>query len=253
MKNYDFNLINADTDSIMISKNDGSPFSQEEQISLLNELNNLFPEHINWEDDGYFKVVVILKAKNYILLNADNKIKVKGSGMMDQKKEKALKDMINEFIDCLLFDKQHELVNIYHKYIREALDVKDIMRWSAKKTISKPILACRNNPEARLNESKVYDAVSHTDVQEGDKVYLYPNIISTSSTETVMKNGKVKIKTKQEKGLKLASEWNGDHDVDKLIERVYSTIEIFSTVIDMNNFIDYGLKKNKQLLTNFSE
>jgi len=246
---YNFNLINADTDSVMVAKPDGSPFSKEEQVSLLKELNDLFPEHINWDDDGYFETVAVLKAKNYILKTHTGKITLKGSSIKTQQKEPALKEMMLRMIDSLMSTTNETLIDIYNYYIREAMDVQDISRWCAKKTITKPVLECATNVDARLNERKVYDAVKNIPgLQEGDKVYLYPCIISQHEEHKEFKNGNVKTKVIKEVGLKLLEQWDGDHDSEKLIDRVVATTNIFNNLLGDDTFVDYTKSKNKAKL-----
>jgi DNA polymerase elongation subunit (family B) len=239
-------ISNCDTDSISFTT--GNSLSVEERKVILADLNSNFPKSIVFEDDGYFTRAIILKAKNYILFDG-KKIKIKGSGLKDQKKEPALKEMLDAMIGCLVNDKQPNMAGIYNQYIKEACGPQDIMRWSAKKTITKAVLNCATDPDARMNESKPYEAVKDiVGLQEGDKVYLYPCITHERIEQTEQKNGKIKEKHIKETGLKIASAWNGDEDNEKLVERVIATVEIFANVFDTNTFIDYSLKKNKQLL-----
>ena len=65
---------------------------------------------------------------------------------------------------------------------------------------------------------------------------------------TTLKNGKVKEKVIKSVGLKCVEDCSNDVDSEKLIERVYATLDIFKTILDMNQFIDYSLVKNKHLL-----
>jgi len=74
MKTYNFILTNADTDSIMVNKPDGSEFTEQEQHDLLEELNGLFPELINFAPDGYFRKTIVFKAKNYVMFDSDGDI-----------------------------------------------------------------------------------------------------------------------------------------------------------------------------------
>lgn len=248
-----FNLVNCDTDSISFSKKDGEAFSEEEQEILLSELNGLFPKEIKWEHDGIYKKVICLKAKNYILVTNNGKIKLKGSSLRDQKKEAALREMMDKMINLLIQGEEVKLRDVYKTYIREALNPKDIKSWASKKTITKAILNCATDPEARLNERKIYEAVKDIPgLQEGDKVYLYPNIISKQVIKKEQKNGKVKEKVIIESGLKHVDRWNGDHDADKLVERVVATVDIFSGVVDASQFIDYTLVKNRPMLQELS-
>src|ERR1019366_3763204 len=119
---HNFTLINCDTDSIMVSKPDGTPFSNSEQDKLLDELNNLFPKKIHWELEDTFRKVIILKAKNYILQKEDGKITYKGSSLKDQKTETALKEFKYEIIGTIL-DEKFDYVTIYNKYVKEILNL----------------------------------------------------------------------------------------------------------------------------------
>lgn len=74
---YNHILIGADTDSVLINKANGDPWTEEEREEFLNNLNSLFPEKINFEDDGYFAKVIVLKAKNYLLWDG-KKAKIRG-------------------------------------------------------------------------------------------------------------------------------------------------------------------------------
>lgn len=219
---HNFNLINCDTDSIMVNKPNGEQFSQDELTNLLNELNSLYPETIVFEDDGYFQSVIVLKAKNYITYDG-KKIKIKGSGLRDTKREAALREMISKIIDSLLFEETN-LLDIYNRYIKEAMNVTDIKRWAAKKTITASVL----DPQ-RTNEQKVLDALKDSEYSEGDKRWFFFT---------------------EDDSLCLVERFTGSYNRLRLVEKVYKTISIFSSVIDISQFPKYHLKKNKALLEN---
>jgi DNA polymerase elongation subunit (family B) len=217
MKTHNFIISNMDTDSISFCKPDQTPFTEEEQEELLKELNSYFPEKIKWEHDGVYQKVIILKAKNYILYK-NGKASLKGSSLKSSKTEKALKEFMSEIINSLLQD-QNNLVDIYHKYIIQALNVKDINQWASKKTVTESVL----NPE-RTTEQKILDALKGRHIQMGDKYYMYF--------------------TNDDK-LKVVDEWSGDHNTKKLIQRIYNTLNIFKNVIDITQFKKYHLKNKK--------
>lgn len=251
MKTHEFILGPVDTDSISFCKQDMTPFTEEEQTALIEEINSYMPEMIKYAHDGYYKTIVVLKAKNYILVDSNGKIKLKGSSIKDQKKEPALKQLMDEVIECLVSSDTKKIIDIYHKYIIEACNVQDIRRWSTKKTVTKSVLQCRTDPEARLNERKVYDAVKNIrGLQEGDKVYIFPCILTSTKEVTTLKNGKVKEKINKTVGLSLADAWDSNEDKEKLVERVVDTMEIFKNILDTSQFVDYTLVKNKPLLEN---
>lgn len=209
-----FTIVNGDTDSISISL-DGDDLSEEVRQEILDAINALFPEKIRFEDDGYYKSVVVIKTKNYILFDG-KKVKVKGSALKASMKEKALKEFINEVINCLLNDKKDELVKLYNNYIKEIYYLKDITRWSSKKTVTESVL----NPE-RANEQKVLDALDGEEFEQGDKIFVYFD---------------------KDENLRLQDHWKGDHHVEKLFEKLYKTLLIFNTVIEMEQFTKFHLK-----------
>lgn len=230
-----------------------TPFSQEELDFLLNELNEISPEFMIWESDGYWQSCVALKAKNYVLFDGKTKV-VKGSAFKTSSKEVALKELMQVMVDEMLGENNiNTLVKIYKKYVQEAMNVHDIMRWSTKKTISDKILAGRNpKADVRKQELDVWKAIQHEDdIQEGNKIYLYPVILGEEITlgGVSEKTGKpLKDKVKVVTGLKLAKYWDNDHNVEHLISRVFATVKIFKNVLDMDQFIDYSKKKNTPLL-----
>ena len=220
MKVHDFILVNADTDSISFCKKDFSKFDDDELIELLNEVNSLFPEKINFENDGLYKKIIVLKAKNYVLWDG-KKIKTKGSALKATTKEPALRELIDKVINSII-NEQFDIMEIYHEYVKEALDVKDMSRWASRKSITEAIL----NPE-RTNEQKVADALEGEEFQAGDRRYFY---------------------FKSDGSLSLLENFDGDYDKFKLIEKIWKTMQIFSTVLDVTVLPKYHLKTRRKLL-----
>src|ERR1700722_15094932 len=103
--NYNFLIQVTDTDSISVCKADMSAFSEIERKNLLKELNEISPEFMVWDDDGHYKTVIPLKAKNYILQTFDNRITIKGSALKATTKCVALKEFIKQTINYLFEDK----------------------------------------------------------------------------------------------------------------------------------------------------
>lgn len=264
MNTYKFDIGPVDTDSISFCKKDGSPFSKEELNLLLKELNNISPEFMLWEDDGYYEKCIALKAKNYILWDG-NKKTVKGSAFKTSSKEPILKSFMEEIVEYILNDKIDNINDLYIKYIKLAKNPENIEKWATKKTITKPILNCKGYTEQdildkklRRNETEIYDAICGIHVQEGDKVYVYPAILSMNITQQPimrknrktgeMENKGMKDVTEIKYGLKLVQNYNNDADIEHLVKRVYDTLNIFKTILDMGNFTNFSLVKNKGLL-----
>lgn len=246
MPKYDHILTGIDTDALAFCKKDLSPFSDKEHEKMMNELNDIM--YSDWEDDGYFEKFLVIKAKNYVMKEkGSDSVKMKGSSILDQKKEPALREFMNKIIDDLLDTRGKNVVSLYELYIKEAINIEDISRWTTKKSITKKVL----NPQ-RANEQKVLDAVKHTNIQEGDKVWLFTALDGmkqkvVKGEPQFKKNGEPKLE--ENRILKLSSEWNsGEEDKMHYVKRVYNTIKIMENVIDMDQIVKYHNKSNKKLL-----
>lgn len=256
----------TDTDSISFCKKDMSPFLDEELNNLLKNINDISPEFIEWEDDGYYKACITLKAKNYVLWDGKKKT-IKGSAFKTSSKEPAMKEMMNEIVDTLIkTDNKTEIISIYNKYIKESQNVQDIKRWCQKKTITESVMDCAKfdatddeDDSPRKNEMDVWNAVKNEEaIQQGDKIYLYSVYLGKAKRQ---KEKFKKDKTTGEKisqgmvdeeydlyGLRLSKYYNNDVANNKLIKRVYDTMNIFKTILDMDLFPKYHLKGNKEKL-----
>ncbi len=229
MKDHTFLLVAGDTDGIAFKKRDEKPFTDEERKSLVDELNARMDELIRWEDDGVYKTQIVLAAKNYVLekypkdcKKGEATVKFKGNSVKATYKSKVSQRFIQELIECLLKNKKDHIFAIYNRYAEGAFNLTDISDWCSKKTITKAVL----NPE-RTTEQRVLDAIEDADVNEGDKIYVFN-------------------KTKEE--LCLRENFDGTYCVDTLLRKLYDTLSIFGTVIDIDLFPNYTLKKNKELL-----
>ncbi len=224
MENHKFIICNGDTDSIMFCKQDMSPFTKQEQNILLEEINNLLPKEIKFANDGIFKKVICLKAKNYIMVDEKGKVKIKGSSLKSATLEPALKQMLGEFINALLEDKQEILVDIYNKYVKIVRDgISDMKPWAKKMMLSPTTFNSQ-----RKNETKVVDAIKGSEYGSGDRIWLY----CTPNDE-----------------LKLVEKYDGKYCIDTYLEKVFKTTKRFETILPIKElFLNFSLKRNKQKL-----
>lgn len=221
MRTNQFQLTNIDTDSISFCKPNGSPFNKEEIDSLIKDLNSNYEGLIEFADDGYYPVFIVLKSKNYIMVDEKGKRKIKGSSLKSATLEPALKQMLNEFIDALIEDRQQDMVSIYHKYIKMVRDdITDIKPWSKKMQLSPTTFN-----STRANETKVIDAIKGTEYKSGDRIYVY---------------------TTPEDTLRLAEQFDGRYDKATYYEKLFKTTKRFETILPVRDmFLNYSLKKNK--------
>jgi DNA polymerase elongation subunit (family B) len=223
VENNEFTLVNVDTDSFSYSA--GKRLTKEEFDEHIASINSLFDKGISWEDDGQYKAVLVVKAKNYALLSYNKKkpIKIKGSGLKATTKEIALKELNDDVISTLLAKKPDRIFDMYNRYCSEVVrDSIDITRWTSKKTITKAVL----KPE-RTTEQKINDAIQGLDVQEGDKIRVYFD---------------------PEKKVCLEQNYQNDHNTPVLLKKVKKSMQVFENVIGFDLLPDYSLKRNQDLM-----
>ncbi len=240
MPKHNWKLVNIDTDSLSFAKQDDSEWTDAEQEMIFEQINQIM--YSPWEDDGLFDRFVVLKAKNYAMRElGKDKIKIKGSSLIDAKKEPALREMMKKLVTNFI-NKDLDYVSVYHQYLREALDITDISRWAVKKSITEKLI--EGNDTAK---KKVLAALGDRPYQVGDKVYLYNCIDGMiqkieKGEPKFLKSGEPKMI--ENKIVRLSENFDGDYDKIHYVKRVFKTMEIFKNIIDMDQILNYSLKKN---------
>jgi len=218
----DFRLVNADTDSISFEAPEGLSMQ-----NCLAEINALSPKGISWEDDGIYDSFLVVKSKNYAMKRGD-KVTIKGSGLKATMKEPALVKVLEQSIKWLLDGK---VDRVYHNYVNHAYyihkGIDNIKDWCSKKTVTKAVLTPK-----RKQEANILEALAGENIQEGDKYRMF---FETSEKLCLEKNFK------------------GEYDKDRLYEKLYNSIYVLAPVLDMENFLNYKLKRNKKLLEDLNE
>ena len=157
--------------------------------------------------------------------------------------EKLLKEMFNSI---LKEKNKEELLQIYHKYIKEAMNIQDINRWATKKTVTDAVL----KPKTTASQ-KVQDALNKEPFSLGDKVWVYNAIdgmkqdVKKGEPVFYKKTGEPKMI--ENKILKQSKYWSKDEDKYHYIERVYDTAKILSNIINLEDYIPYHKSKQKHL------
>jgi DNA polymerase elongation subunit (family B) len=224
---HDFIIAPSDTDSISFCKSDMSEFTPDELKTLLKEINEQSPDKVLWEDDGYYKTIIALKAKNYVLYDG-KKLKIKGSALKASTKSEAMKEFTRRIIETLAYkpDSAHEeLKKLYTEFVDEAMNITNIKRWSSRKTLSETMIK-----STRKNETKVIDAIKGSDYREGDRFFVFPKADDT---------------------LCLCENFTGDYDKVHMLQNIWDTVSIFDTILPVKElFTNFSLKKNYKLLDN---
>lgn len=213
-----FKIVNCDTDSISICKKTEKKITEEERLMICDKINSLFEEHIKFEDDGYFKRFLVIKAKNYVMVDDKGNKVYKGSSIKDAKKEPILKQLMYDVIDNLIDNRKDLIYDTYHKYVYKAGNIEDITPWCSKKTITKAVLEAKDTTQKRIKA-----ALDDKVLQEGRKVYMF-NV----DKDTMC----------------LRENFDGTYCRTKMYRRVYDTMKIFKDVIDVDLLPNFSLRRN---------
>ena len=238
-----YTLVNVDTDSFSYSTPSKLKLVTEAQVKRsskgiveldefkdhIKEINSLYPDGINWEDDGWFKAAIILKAKNYILQrdkkwakdNGEKEITMKGS-ITSRTRENRLREFVNDVIILLLKNKPERLFSVYNSCAKEIQNIEDMTDWVKYKTVTSKVLSA-STPE---NE-KVLAAIGNKAVQEGDKIKLF---------------------YLNDKEMGLLENFEGEYFEDKYLEKLYKSLKLFENIVDLQLFPNYKNSTNKDLL-----
>ena len=221
-----YKVVLVDTDSIKYHHPDRLIDEAEAEVNTA-EVNALFPKGIKWDDEGIYKVFVVVKSKNYIMVDSNDKVKLKGSSMKSSKLEPSLKAMQKDIIDMLIGRNNESIYQIYERHSKDAAKIRDIKPWSSRKTISE-----RTVNSARKNERLLIEALSGEQYQLGDKFEFY-----------YTRDGVLKLSSKYDPQ-------NPDHDVKRILGKLYKTCQVFSNVTESDQLSNYTLAKNAKEYNN---
>lgn len=233
-------LVNVDTDAFGFTLNKYLP--DEEYREYLTECNKLFPDGIRWEPDTLVKEqlqigrILVNKAKNYVLeayggkdkngtpkvTNNWKKRKIKGSGLLGTGKESLLKELMRDIIDSVMRKKKENVFSLYYNCAKATRNI-DIKEWAKRVSVSESVLT-QSSPASK----NIYEAIKDQNLQLGNKYNLY---------------------FKEDGSLEMVENYNNDHSRQKLLDKVYSTMEVFNEVLDMDYYPNFsGAGNFKKLL-----
>ena len=219
-KSKGYEIVLVDTDSIKYYCPQ-EPLTPEVTAVNTAEVNSLFPSGIKWDDEGIYKVFVVVKSKNYIMVDSNDKVKLKGSSMKSSKLEPSLKVLQKDIIDMLIGRNNESIQAIYERHAKNAAKIKDITPWSSRKAISE-----RTVSSTRKNERLLIEALAGEPYQLGDRFEFY-----------YTRDGVLKLSGKFDPE-------KPDHDVKRILGKIYKTCQVFASVADTESLTNFVLSKH---------
>ncbi len=189
-------VIEVDTDGIFLVPPRNLHTEQEER-NLVQEVSQTMPEGISIGFDGRFRKMISYMKKNYVLLDYENRLKLKGSSLVSRSGEKFGRDFVREGFILLLQEDIDGLHNLYVQYrnaIQEhRLDITDFSRTETLKTTIDQYTA--DVRAGKRSKSITYEIAikQGMSIAKGDRMTFY---VAGSGTTGYVDRGK------------LAEEWN---------------------------------------------
>jgi DNA polymerase elongation subunit (family B) len=197
LEDNDCKVIEIDTDGIYFVP-PGRVKKEKDEEGIINELSRALPEGIKLELAGRYKAMFSYKIKNYVLLDYDDKIIIKGSGLRSRGLELFQRKFMEEMFLHLLKGEGEKMDDLLDKYEKELVDHKWDKKMFIKKETLKESLVTYSEKVSKKKRSAAaaYELAlkSERNYQPGDQISYY--VIGDKSRVRVFDN------------CKLASQWD---------------------------------------------
>ncbi len=217
-------VIEIDTDGIYFVPPEDIKKDKEEE-KLVKGLSNTLPAGINLELAGRYKAMFSYKMKNYVLLDYDDKMIIKGSGLRSRGLELFQRKFMEEMIYLLLKGKGKEVNSLFEKYTDEIENHKWDKKMFVKTESLQESLSTYSEKVKKKKRSAAaaYELAikSERNYQPGDQISYY----------VTGKNSKVRVFD----NCKLASEWNPkkpDENVEHYKKKLQNLYEKFKPFLN---------------------
>lgn len=169
-------LIELDTDGIYFTPPPDVETPQQQE-QLVEELNSTLPEGINLELDGRYKAMFSYKMKNYILLDYDGRMVIKGSGLKSRGLEYFQRKFIEDMFYLLLSGRKEEIPQLLRSYQEKIKNHDWDVSWFQKsETLQESLSTYQEKVKVgKRNRAAVYELAlqSEREYRAGDQVSYY--------------------------------------------------------------------------------
>jgi DNA polymerase I len=217
-------VIEVDTDGIYFV----APFPLDDTAAaqgLIDEVGAAMPAGIRLEIDGRYPAMFSYKMKNYVLLDADGEMTIRGSGLKSRGLERFQRRFMEDLFTLLLSGRAREIPRLYEDYRRRiadhAIGIADLMK---TETLQDSIETYRQKRGGkRRNIAAAYELAL-----QAERPYLSGDQISYYVTGT---SARAKVAT----SAKMAAAYDPDHpdeNVDYYIAKLADLYEKFRPFVE---------------------
>lgn len=227
LRERDCSIIEIDTDGIYFVPSTTSKADNDEE-QLIRQMSDSLPDGINIELSGRYKAMFSYKIKNYVLLDHDDRITIKGSGLKSRGIELFQRMFMEDMFKLLLHGDNDKIDQLLNRYMEELLNHRwDIDMFAKRETLkdSLTVYTDKINMKKRSKSAPYELAIaSNRGYQAGDIIAFY--VTGSKKKVTIYEN------------CKMASQWNCDRPDEnveyyknKLLELYKKFLPFFKVVI----------------------
>ncbi|MEK7825817.1 MAG: DNA polymerase domain-containing protein [Nitrospirota bacterium] len=225
-------VIEIDTDGIYFVPPENIK-DEDEEARIVLSLSSILPEGINLELAGRYRSMFSYKIKNYALLDYNDKVTIKGSGLRSRGLELFQRRFMEKMIGYLLRGEPQKIGELYKGYIEDI----ESHRWDKKmfvktETLQESLASYSEKVKnKKRNQSAAYELAgkSGRNYQAGDQISYY--VTGHEKGARVFDN------------CKLASQYdpdNPDENVEYYKNKLEELYEKFRPFIKIGDYIDPG-------------
>ena len=192
-------VIEVDTDGIFLVPPPSADTEEKERM-IVGEVSKTMPEGINIGFDGRFRKMISYMKKNYVLLDYNDKLKLKGSSLISRSGEKFGRDFVREGFIRLLREDITGLHHLYLKYRNDLMEHRlDISEFSRTESLKSSIEQYSSDVRSgKRSKSITYEIALRQGlkVSKGDRMTYY--VTGSGSISSYFDKGKLAEEWKKE-------------------------------------------------------
>jgi len=223
-------IIEVDTDGIYFIPPETAKSATEAE-TLIAALKETLPIGIELELDGRYPAMFSYKMKNYALLDENERLLIKGSGLRSRGLEGFQREWLEEMLMLLLKGETEKVQDLYRRYLDGLEQHRKDITWLAKtETLQDSLASYQTKVKAKQrNPAAPYELAlkSQRRYQPGDQISYY--VIGT------------KAKIKINENCKLATQWdpkNPDENLEHYKAKLKELYEKFRPWIEPSRSAD---------------
>ena len=216
-------VIEVDTDGVYFTAPDGVITREDEEV-LIRRISDQLPEGINLAHDGSYRGMLSLKAKNYVLLEPDGELILRGSALRSRREEPILSEFIAKAARLLVEGNREGASDLY-------------------KALQSDILH-RRVPPAQFCRTETIS----------ERTFQNPRLKNLARAAEGRKSGdRIQVYRREDGTRARLDEYVQDEDTMHLLRRLYKAAQRFQPLFEDEEFVSLFPPPTKEMGSGISQ